>query len=178
MEIKPSTKLTPKLFKDFFLPFAKKSEEKTGIDAFVILAQSALETGWNAYSPGWMMFGVKDWDGINGNEQLVPTFEFSQRFGLTPQQIGLHEITKVEPVMIKGKQFYKYSGTAWFRKYDSPEDSFTDHCHVFYSNPRFAPALAVKNDPEQFVKLMAPIYAQSPTYADQVISIMKTLKNV
>lgn len=170
--------MTPKDFKDKFFPFALKTQDKTGIDAYVVLAQSALETGWGKSCPGNMMFGVKDWDGINGNEQLVPTFEYSQRFGLTPQQIGLHEITHVEPVMIKGKQFYKYSGTSWFRKYDSPEDSFTDHCHVFYSNPRFAPALAVKSDPEQFVKLMAPIYAQSPTYADQVISIMKTLKEL
>lgn len=165
-------------FKNKFLSFALKTQEKTGIDAYVVLAQSALETGWGEHAPGFMMFGVKDWDGINGNEQLVETFEFSHRFGLTAKQIGLAEIKHVEPVMIQGKQFYKYSGPAYFRKYESPEESFTDHCHVFFHNPRYAPALAVKSDPEQFVKLMAPVYAQSPTYADQVISIMKTLKSL
>lgn len=170
--------MTPKTFKDQFLKYAQNTEVKTGINAFVVLAQCALESGWGEHTPGNMMFGVKDWDGINGNEQLINTFEYSRRFGLTPAQIGLHQITHVEPQVINGVQFYKYSGTAYFRSYDSPEESFTDHCHVFFANPSYKPALAVKSDPEHFVRLMAPIYAQSPTYADTVISIMKTIKAI
>lgn len=168
--------MTPKEFKAKYFPFALKTQEKTGIDAYVVLAQSALETGWGEHAPGNMMFGVKDSDGINGNEQLVKTFEYSRRFGLTAKEIGLYEIQDVKPVMISGERYFKYIGTAFFRKYDTPEESFTDHCSLFFRVKKYGPALAVKSDPEKFVRIMAPIYAQSPTYADTIISIMKTLK--
>lgn len=164
-------------FKLRFLPFAEVTAIKTGIDPYVILAQSALETGWGEHAPGNMMFGVKDFDGINGNEQLITTFEFSRRFGLTPAQIGLHEIHDVSP-SVTNPGFYKYTGTAYFRKYNTPEESFTDHARVFAKNPRYKEALAHRYDPETFVRLMAPIYAQSPTYASSVLSIMKTLKAI
>lgn len=170
--------MSPKYFKELFLPYAVKTEAKTGINAYVVLAQCALESGWGEHCPGNMMFGVKDWDGINGNEQLVITFEYSRRFGLTPAQIGLYDIDDVHPVMVNGVQFFKYTGHAYFRKYDSPEESFNDHCHTFFANPRYGPAMSVKNDPEKFIRLMAPVYAQSPTYADTVLSIMNTLKKV
>lgn len=164
-------------FKNKYLTYALNTQAKTGIDAYVVLAQCALESGWGEHTPGNMMFGVKDWDGVNGNEQLIKTFEYSRRFGLTARQIGLHEILTIEPTLVNGVQFYKYTGTAYFRKYDSPEESFNDHCHVFFGNKAFAPALAAKHNPELFIKLMAPIYAQSPTYADTVISLMHTIKN-
>lgn len=170
--------MNPKEFKEKFLPFALKTQEKTGINAYVILAQSALETGWGKHAPGNMMFGIKDFDGLNGNEQLIKTFEYSSRVNLTAKEIGLHEINSVEKVVINGKQFFKYIGTAYFRKYNSPEDSFMDHCNLFFRVKRYEPALAVKHDPEKFVKLMAPVYAQSPTYADTILKIMETLKKI
>lgn len=175
--------MTPdqKTFRDKYLPFALKSQAKTGIDAYVILAQCALETGWGKYCPGNMMFGVKDYDGINGNEQLVPTFEFSSNPNLPPKQIGLDSIKSITLDAIQskaaGRPIYKYSGMAYFRKYDSPEESFTDHCHVFYSNKDFAPALAVKQDPEKFIRMMGPHYAPgNNTYAAVLTDIYKTLK--
>lgn len=168
--------MTPKEFVTKLLPFAQETEKKTGIRADVILAQAALESGWGRSAPGNMYFGVKDFDGLNGNEQLVTTFEYSSKPGLTPAQIGLHNITSMKPVTINGKPFYKYTGQAYFRKYDSPEGSFTDHARVFMK-PRYAKAMAVKDDPAAFFKeVQAAGYAQSPTYADTLMSVLKTVR--
>ncbi len=175
--------MTPKLFVEKYLPFAKQTETKTGISAIAILAQAALESGWGEHAPGNMFFGVKDFDGINGNEQLLTTFEYSSRSGLSAAQIGLNSIDKEEPVTINDKKFFKYTGKAYFKKYNTPEESFTDHARVFLNTKlkggilRYGKALAVKTDPEKFVtEVAAAGYAQSPTYAQLLISIIKSIR--
>jgi flagellum-specific peptidoglycan hydrolase FlgJ len=168
--------MTPKEFVAAYKAFATATFNKTGILPEVILAQAALESGWGKHAPGNMFFGVKDFDGVNGNEQLVTTFEYNRKADLSPKQIGLETIESVTPVTIANEKFFKYTGKAWFRKYNSPEESFTDHANVFLRVKRYAPALLVKDDAEKFVRLIAPIYAQSPTYADVVLSLVKQIK--
>lgn len=174
--------MTPKEFVTTFREDAFKSYQKTGILPEVTLGQSALETGWGRFCPGNMMFGVKDFDGVNGNEQLVMTFEYSKNPGLTPKQIGLHNIKSIalSPVQSKaaGMPMYKYTGEAYFRKYNSPEESFTDHCRIFLTVKRYAPAMAVKHDAEKFIRLMSPIYAQAPSYADTLILMSRQIKKL
>lgn len=168
--------MTPKEFVTKLLPFAQETENKTGIRADVILAQAALESGWGRSAPGNMYFGVKDTDGLNGNEQLVTTFEYSSKPNLDAKQIGLYTVTSVKPVVLNGKPFYKYTGTAYFRKYDSPEGSFTDHARVFML-PRYAKAIAVKDDPEAFFKAIQEAgYAQSPLYANSLMAVLQTIR--
>jgi len=168
--------MTPKEFVAALLPHAQLTEKKTGIPADIVLAQAALESGWGRSAPGNMYFGVKDFDGLNGNEQLVTTFEYSRKPGLSADQIGLHSITSVKPVKINGQPFYKYAGPAYFRKYNTPEESFTDHAKVFLK-ARYAKALAVRNDPEKFFReVQAAGYAQSPTYAETLMSVLKTVR--
>jgi len=168
--------MTPKQFVDAYLPYARQTEAKTGIPAEIILSQAALESGWGKSAPGNMFFGVKDIDGVNGNEQLLTTFEFSKRANLSEKEIGLVSITKVEPVVINGVKFFKYIGKAYFRKYNTPEESFTHHAQVFLK-PRYAKALSVKDDAEQFfIEVQAAGYAQSPTYADTLIAVLKSIR--
>ena len=168
--------MTPKEFVTKLLPFAQETEKKTGIRADVILAQAALESGWGRSAPGNMYFGVKDMDGLNGNEQLVTTFEYSSKPNLDAKQIGLHSVSSVKPVVLNGKPFYKYTGQAYFRKYDSPEGSFTDHARIFMM-PRYAKALAVKDDPEKFFEaIQAAGYAQSPVYANSLMAVLQTIR--
>lgn len=173
--------MKPTDFVKKYLPFAKLTEQKTGINAYIILAQSALETGWGESAPGNMMFGVKDWDGINGNEQLITTFEFHKNPNLTPKQIGLHTIEKVEVNLTQSKAagvtMYKYTGKAYFRKYNTPEESFTDHAKVF-NQKNFAAAMKLKANPDKFIEAVAPIYAQSPSYANLWIDIYNSIKNI
>lgn len=167
--------MTPELFVKTYYPHAVTTEAKTGFPALAILAQSAIETGWGKNAPGNMMFGVKDTDGVNGNEQLVMTFEYSSKYGLSPKQIGLHDIASIKPVTIGGKRFYKYNGRSYFRKYNSPEESFTDHANFLLRNKRYKAAIGVK-DVNKFIDIVAGAgYAQSPTYAQEWKAVVKSV---
>ena len=68
--------MTPKEFNKAYLDDALECEKTTGINHIATLTQAALESGWGKYAPGNMFFGIKDTDGINGNEQLITTTEY------------------------------------------------------------------------------------------------------
>lgn len=155
-----------------FLPFARQTEEKTGISAVAILAQAALESGWGSVAAGNMFFGIKDSDGKNGNEQLLTTTEYSRRADLK-----FPEIISITPVVLEGQKFFKYRVKDWFRKYETPEESFTDHARFLLANKRYEKALLVKSDPVAFVQALASAgYATAPNYSkimtDMVHSIL------
>lgn len=170
--------MTPKEFVNTLMPYAKACEEKTGVNALVILAQAALESGWGRFTPGNMYFGVKDSDGINGNEQLIRTTEYSRRSNCSPKEVGLVDIESVKPVSINGGKFFKYIGHAYFRKYASPEESFIDHAKLFVRAPVYAPAMLVRDNPEKFIDEMSKHYATAPDYATILLKIYKQVKSL
>lgn len=93
--------MKPKDFVEKYYPFAKQTQDKVGISAIAILAQAAVESGWGEHALGNMFFGVKDTDGVNGNEQLLTTTEYSKKDTLKFPVI----ISKIfDPV----KKLYKY----------------------------------------------------------------------
>ena len=164
--------MSPKEFVTTFFPYAKQTEEKTGISAIAILAQAALESGWGKAAPGNMFFGVKDTDGINGNEQLLTTTEYSRR-----SDLNFPEIISVTPTIKDGQKYFKYVVKDYFRKYDTPEQSFTDHANFFFQNPRYKDALAVKSDPYQFIDELAKAgYATAPDYSTLLKSVAKSVE--
>jgi flagellum-specific peptidoglycan hydrolase FlgJ len=172
LKVKQSQKLTPSQFVEAFLPFADHAEKDSGINKLSILAQAAWESGWNKSTPGWMFFGVKDTDGINGNEQLLMTHEFSKRADL-----DFPEIISVTPVIIKGDKFFKYVVMDYFRRYNSPAECFKDHAKFFFDNKRYKTALQFKSDPYRFIDEIAKAgYATGPNYADSLKSLVKTIQ--
>jgi len=157
-----------------YYPFAKQTQDKTGIHALVILSQAAVESGWGKVAPGNMFFGVKDTDGINGNEQLLTTTEYSKS-----ATAKFPRIKKVQPVMRNGSKWFKYTIEDYFRKYTTPEESFTDHAQFFLKNKRYAKALAVKEDPYRFIDAIAKAgYATAPNYASLLKQIAKDLEKL
>lgn len=172
MALNQNEKLTPKQFVLELLPFAKNTETKTGISALAILSQAAIESGWNSACPGWMYFGVKDTDGVNGNEQLLTTTEYSTR-----SDLKFPVILSITPTIVNGKKYFKYKVKDYFRKYKNPEESFTDHANFFLSNKRYSNALKVKADPEKFLSAIADAgYATDPAYKDTLLSVLKTIQ--
>jgi flagellar protein FlgJ len=168
----PSTKLSPKDFVTLLYPYAKLSQDKTGISAVAVLAQAALESGWNKSSPGWMYFGVKDSDGKNGNEQLLTTTEYSRRADLK-----FPEIISITPVIRNGQKYFKYIVKDWFRKYNSPDECFTDHSNFFLRNSRYSKALLVKQDAHKFINEIAIAgYATDPNYAETLNSVARMIE--
>lgn len=156
-----------------YYKYAKETEEKTGISAVAILAQAALESGWGKVAPGNMFFGVKDTDGINGNEQLLLTTEYSRNANLKFPQI-----ISITPITIKGLPYYKYRVRDYFRKYDTPEQSFTDHANFFIRNKRYANALKFKHNCRQFlVKVAEAGYATDPDYKNKMLKMCDLIEN-
>lgn len=160
--------MKPELFIKIYYPFALKVEKSTGISAIAILAQSALESGWGDKAVGNMMFGIKDTDGINGNEQLITTTEFSK------------VATLKFPVILSIKKqlngLYKYLVKDYFRKYNTPEESFLDHAKFFLQNKRYSKALLVKGDAMKFIEEVARAgYATDINYAESLKAVARSI---
>lgn len=163
-------KMKPCEFVKAYYRYAKQTEEKTGIDARFTLAQAALETGWGASAPGNMFFGVKASKNTpDSQKQLLLTREV-----LRTKTATFPVIVSITP-RADGK--YDYRVKDWFRKYDTPEGSFTDHARFFFDNKRYSSALEVKHDPYLFADEVAKAgYATDPNYAATLKSIIKTVE--
>lgn len=164
--------MTPSEFVKALLPHSRKTEAKTGISAVFILAQAAIESGWGKVAPGNAYFGVKDTDGVNGNEQLLLTTEYSRR-----NDLKFPEIISITPIVIRGQHYFKYRVRDYFRRYDSAEECFDDHASFFYKNPRYRKALGVVSDPVQFaIQVARAGYATDPSYKDTLIKVIRMIK--
>lgn len=171
--------MTPKQFVDKFYPFAKQTQDKTGISAIAILSQAAVESGWGDHALGNMFFGVKDTDGINGNEQLITTTEYSLRPNLSAKELGVFKVLSSIPTIYLNIKKYKYTCQAYFRKYDTPEESFTDHANFIINNSRYSEALKVKEDPYAFIDAISKAgYATDPSYATLLKSVAKSIEKL
>lgn len=157
-----------------YYPHAKETERKTGISAVAILAQAALESAWGRAAPGYMFFGVKDVDGINGNEQLLTTIEYSRKGDLQFPQI-----ISITPIVRNGQKWFKYVVKDYFRKYNNAEECFSHHAGFFFKNKRYAKALVVRNDTNRFIEEIAIAgYATDPDYANKLRSVARRIAQI
>lgn len=163
--------MTSKEFVKSFYPHARIVQDKTGISAVAILAQAALESGWGKFAPGNMFFGVKDTDGVNGNEQLLTTTEYH-----TSVNVKYPVVISITPTVKNGRKLFKYKVKDYFRKYNTPADCFNDHAQFFFKNKRYAKALLVKSDPMKFIDEIAKAgYATAPDYSKLLKSVANSI---
>ncbi len=147
---------SPEAFVNAILPHAEAAAKKLGIPAQVLVAQSALETGWGKHLPtnaqggaNYNFFGIKADSSWQGAKQTVNTLEFEGG------------------AMVQRK--------AAFRAYDSVGASFNDFVQFLHNNPRYSQVLAAKGNPENFAReLQKAGYATDPQYADKLIAIMRS----
>jgi flagellar protein FlgJ len=145
---------SPDSFIQSLYPYAKSVEQETGIDARLMLAQSALETGWGKHqimkedgSPSFNLFGIKAQQGWSGDSAKITTTEY--RGGLAMKE------------------------QASFRSYDSYGESFKDYAKFLQGNDRYQTALEQVSDPKEFaIALQNSGYATDPNYATKINSIM------
>ena len=158
-------------FKEKYLPYAIESERKTGISAIFILAQAALETGWGKYAPGNMFFGIKASATTPPEKrQLLRTQEV---LPAVPQIGDFPEIISVRKTA-NGQYYCQVRD--WFRKYNSPEESFTDHARLLSQHPRYQKAMRYKSDPYRLAEEIAAAgYATDPKYAYKLKIIIDQL---
>jgi len=147
---------SPEEFVDSLWQFAKKAAGQIGVNPAVILAQSALETGWGQHiikdkngESSFNLFNVKahrDWD---GEKAAQSTLEFEKGVA----------VRKTEP----------------FRVYNNFSEAFDDFVKFLKSNSRYEEALDNAAEPEQFLQqLQKAGYATDPNYADKIIGILNS----
>jgi lysozyme len=130
------------------VPAAEASMATYGVPASVTLAQCILESAWGQSSLAVKannFFGIKS-EG-DGHYMSFPTHEY--------------ESGRLEEV------------EADFEAYPDPRSCFVDHARLLAEAPRYAPAMAVKNDAAAFcAQLQACGYSTSPTYAEMLQTII------
>jgi flagellar protein FlgJ len=146
---------TPEDFINAMRPYAEDAAGKLGVPANVLLAQSALETGWgnkviqhgNGKS-SHNLFGIKAdsrWDGLRVN---VSSLEY-----------------------VDGKAKREFSN---FKVYESYKESFDDYVDFIKSNNRYRSALKNNDNGEGYIKALQEAgYATDPQYANKVIDIVQ-----
>lgn len=159
--------MTPEEFiKKYYGP-AVVAAGKKGFDPLIVLTAAAQESAWGAKAVGNNFFGIKDTDGINGNEQLITTTEYSTRANL--------KFPVILSIIRSGK-FWKYKIKDWFRKYPTPEESFADYMAFFERNPRYRTALQYRRNPVRFFEEIARAgYATDPKYATNLKNVLKSV---
>lgn len=132
------------------MPFAQEQGQRLGLDPRLILAQSAIETGWGKKAPGNNYFGIKS---------------HGQKGG---QTFGTHEFINGKRVNISDS----------FRGYGSAKDSFAGYGDFLTKNKRYQRMLGSKGLDAQLSALGASGYATDPNYAAKVGSIARNMPQV
>lgn len=141
------------------MPLAEAAAKRLGTQPEVLIAQSALETGWGQKlirrpdgSSGNNLFNIKADKRWQGEKAAVNTLEFEQ--GVAVKQ------------------------RADFRVYDTLEQSFGDFVEFLKRTERYSEALSQAARPAAFVQgLQNAGYATDPQYADKVMRVMQAVSS-
>lgn len=134
-------------FLDMASDSAEQAAAKWGVPASVLLAQSALESGWGKHVKNNAYFGIKG-KSPTGN---------STSFGTT-------EVIDGKVIHIKDT----------FRAYADYAESADDYGRFLNENKRYKPAFIHTTEPNQFITEIAKAgYATDPDYAPKLIRLME-----
>jgi len=136
------------------MPHAQMVAKQLGIKPEVIVAQSALETGWGKHtmrhedgSVSFSLFGIKADNSWTGDTVQVSTLEY------------------------KDGQLQKEM--AQFRAYDSVGEAIQDYVSFIKGNTRYQQALKNEGDDAHYVQgLQKAGYATDPNYANKILNIL------
>lgn len=147
-----------KEFMAVMLPMAERAAQKIGVDAHVLVAQAALETGWGKSI-------IKQADGSSSYNL----------FGIKSHGVWQGESAKVTTTEYRNGQAVREKAS--FRSYDSYEESFNDYVEFLQANGRYQQALSKTGNGEQFAReLQRAGYATDPLYANKINQIARKLK--
>lgn len=143
-------------FVDTLWPHAVRAGDELGVAPEVLVAQSALETGWGKHmramadgSSSFALFGIKADARWEGKTVSVPTLEY--RNGAMQRE------------------------RARFRAYDSVGEAFRDYVDFIRNSRRYQPALEQGFNPEAYSReLQRAGYATDPDYAEKINRIQNS----
>ncbi|TKB58717.1 flagellar assembly peptidoglycan hydrolase FlgJ [Ferrimonas aestuarii] len=144
----------PRQFIQSLLPHAQKASSQLGVSPQVLIAQSALETGW----------GRKVLSSEQGSSNNLFNIKAGSEWQGETLAIDALEVEQGVPVKRRSE----------FRIYEDIAQSFNDYVD-FVQKPRYQDALDAGSD-EGFIRgLQQGGYATDPNYADKVMGIMKRM---
>lgn len=136
-------------------PEARAAAQQLGVSPELLVAQSALETGWGRHTmkfedgrSSYNLFGIKaggNWQGAALNRHSL-----EYRDGILQNQVSR------------------------FRAYSSPAASLDDYADFIQSSPRYQQALSSAGNDLAYIRAIQDAgYATDPQYADKVIGILR-----
>lgn len=149
---------TMEQFVENLWPLAERAGKELGVDPKIIIAQTALETGWgkhigrnNQGLSSHNLFNIKANSAWGGDHIVVKTLEYKD--GVTHPQL------------------------AKFRAYDSFNASFNDYVRLLKGSPRYARALSLAGNSGDFIQeLHTAGFATDPEYSQKIIEIAERLR--
>jgi len=136
------------------LPFAEQAAARLGVDAKVLIAQAALETGWGqrvirdgSGISSNNLFGIKATGGWQGDRLNIPTLEY-------------------EGGIARRRQEY-------FRAYTDLSAGFADYVDLISGSQRYVPAVERAADADAYLDALQDAgYATDPDYASKIKAIL------
>lgn len=151
---------SPENFVESVLPLVEKAADKLGVNPLVLVAQSALETGWGK-------FVIKDSTGEESNNL----------FNIKANSAWQGESVSAQTLEHRNGQFKKEN--AQFRQYESLRDSVGDYADFILNNPRYQSIVEGVKTAEQYIRGISQAgYATDPDYADKVLSVLDRIKEM
>ncbi|MDM3871017.1 flagellar assembly peptidoglycan hydrolase FlgJ [Porticoccus sp. W117] len=144
---------TPQQFVQALWPHAQRAGDKLGVEAEVLVAQAALESGWGKYT-------IRDTDGRNS----------LNLFGIKADNQWQGE--RATKVTLEYRDGIASKERASFRAYQSLEQLFDDYVE-FLQKPRYQQARAATNGEEFVQALQDNGYATDPKYAQKISALMQ-----
>lgn len=143
----------PKTFVNELLPMAKNAAKEIGVDHLVLIAQSALETGWGKHI-------------VSGDQGQSS----NNLFNIKEKNPDSQPSAWVETLEFIGGVFQKEK--AAFKVYQNLSESFNDYVKLIDSSERYYAAKDQAHDPKQYMTaLQNSGYATDPKYSEKVMSV-------
>jgi len=148
-------------------------QTKFHIPASIILAQSALETGWGSKVVNNNYFGIKD------KSQFSTPIITTEYFNAKEIKRNKRKIISKQIVIKKGKKLYKCKVKDRFKNYGSAWESFREHSLFLSTNIRYAPLFTKGKNYKEWANMIGSTkyggvgYATSPVYGEQLKSIIE-----
>ncbi len=155
-----SLSTSPQDFVEKLIPLAKKAAEKIGVDHLLLVAQSALETGWGKHvvadengENSFNLFNIKKGSDWSKGTAQHNTLEYDQ--GVVTQEKA---------------EFRMYSGIA---------ESLDDYVDFVLGKDRYKNAVENAGDSGDYIReLKNAGYATDPQYSEKVLSVYHRVKEL
>ena len=147
---------SPSSFIETLLPYAKKAAKVLGVSPEVLVAQSALETGW----------GKKILQ-TPGQESSFNLFNIKSHGGWKGESVNKNSLEVEDGVGVQRRSN--------FRVYQGLQESFKDYTDFISNNKRYEQALQQGDNAERYIEeLQQAGYATDPKYAEKIKQIMNS----